>query len=584
MYRSLINIVNICVCVMLAGCGNVYHVSKIISVDKKYAVTWEGYPGFFCAKIAPWRVFCDLNEYINPYTYNPEYVNNNNNLNGPSLYQLASSGDINTQFSVVDIQDPCKLAEKINNKKDSISVYLFNNYSTLHGKKNIKCDDNKKSESGRVAIELSTFLNKQINSDNIYASAGLNETGAMTCIPDSYFKDPCLLASGITNRENKLFAQLFKNYSTSNSTQTDKLRCNKTTDVFTVSNTLSAFLDNQFGVANNQDESSLSIIQKMNKISSSDSNITHLTYDDVIERCKLAKRITERKGAYFSGLFHNYSAANRTAQKLRCDGSDAQNAALEVTQLVWQQLGPARNKIGPSQKIILPEALVQIADSSPHGEALKEMNKNIISIVYKDYLRGLYDSPRLARNKLQIAIMGVSERNTAKHLAGVKATQTNLNLLFGLSTAGLAGGGSIAAHATAQALTAAAGGTNAARALVNDQVYRDILIESLINTIKVDRDKLRQLIEAKMGLSISEYDVEHAIYDALVYHEAGSFYSGLASMREVIEDGNKSRRQNITDAHTFEEKTILYKKQLEALKAKAALSPYTSVQRLSFTP
>lgn len=143
---------------------------------------------------------------------------------------------------------------------------------------------------------------------------------------------------------------------------------------------------------------------------------------------------------------------------------------------------------------------------------------------------------RQARNELQDAMIWVSDEVTASHLAAVRATETNMNLALGAAGIGLTGGAAVAGEAAAAALAAAATGVQGTRALVNEQVYRNALTESIIRLITADREVTRQQIRTRQTLPISLYSVEAAIADANVYHLKGSFYHGLALLNAAAEE------------------------------------------------
>ncbi len=175
----------------------------------------------------------------------------------------------------------------------------------------------------------------------------------------------------------------------------------------------------------------------------------------------------------------------------------------------------------------------------------------------------LKESGRLARNRLQAAILGVSDRVTSAHLSAIKSTDNFFNLIFGAATSALSGGAAVAAETTARGLSAAATGTNAARSLVNEQVYRNALTESLTRAIGEDRRKFRlTVIDQKTKLPVTDYSVDDAIRDAVDYHERGSFYNGLSLIREAVEaetraikavnEKNELRAAEVTISQTHE--------------------------------
>jgi hypothetical protein len=152
------------------------------------------------------------------------------------------------------------------------------------------------------------------------------------------------------------------------------------------------------------------------------------------------------------------------------------------------------------------------------------------------------DAARIARNQLQNAIMRVSDQMTAAHLSELKSTENNGNILLGATTLGLTGGASVAGAATAKALAAAATGTGGARELFNNQVYRNALVETLIGAIEADRITFGGQIRAKQAKPIADYDVEAALRNACEYHLRGSFYHGLALIREAAEADSHTKK------------------------------------------
>ncbi len=152
------------------------------------------------------------------------------------------------------------------------------------------------------------------------------------------------------------------------------------------------------------------------------------------------------------------------------------------------------------------------------------------------------DKARLARNRLQSAILAVSDETTAVHLSAIKSTDNVMNLIFGGATSALAGGATVASTEAAKGLAAAATGTNAFRSLFNEQVYRNALSESLIQAILADREKFHiEVIQVRQKEGIDTYPVEAAIRDASVYHERGSFYHGLSLIRKAVEKETKEK-------------------------------------------
>ncbi|MFZ2725159.1 MAG: hypothetical protein WAX77_02790 [Methylococcaceae bacterium] len=148
-----------------------------------------------------------------------------------------------------------------------------------------------------------------------------------------------------------------------------------------------------------------------------------------------------------------------------------------------------------------------------------------------------------ARNELIGTTIMLADSAISKHLAEIKSVETNTNLFLGAATAGLTGGATVAGEVGAKALSAAATGTNAARGMFNETTYRNALSETLIGSIETDRENKKQDILAKLNSQcVADYPVSIALADVQNYLNGGSFYHGLALIREAAELANAKRR------------------------------------------
>jgi hypothetical protein len=149
-----------------------------------------------------------------------------------------------------------------------------------------------------------------------------------------------------------------------------------------------------------------------------------------------------------------------------------------------------------------------------------------------------------ARNALVEAMIAASDDAVSMHLAGLKATQSNINVLLGGLSIGLTGAASVAAEATSKALAAAATGTQGARALINDEVYSQALAESIITLVKADRKQQADLIRSRYRDDLVQFPMEQGIALVVAYHDTSSVYNGLALARQAIEKEAIRRRND----------------------------------------
>lgn len=155
-----------------------------------------------------------------------------------------------------------------------------------------------------------------------------------------------------------------------------------------------------------------------------------------------------------------------------------------------------------------------------------------------------------ARNALIGASLHFADIAISNHLANIKSTEVDINLLLGGATAGLTGGASVAAAGAAKALSAAATGTNAFKSIFNETTYRNALGETLISAIDADLiSKKHDILEKLLYSCIDSYPVEIALDDVQNYKDSGAFYNGLALVRKAAEQNTTKKIDAVkTDA------------------------------------
>ena len=183
--------------------------------------------------------------------------------------------------------------------------------------------------------------------------------------------------------------------------------------------------------------------------------------------------------------------------------------------------------------------------SSVHSSGSKKKTNHRANSLYTQAVSGPGgEARRQARNQLQNAILVLSDNATAKHLAGLKAAENAANLILGGAAIGLSSGASVAAVNAAKALSVASAGAGGFRGLVNEQLYRDALGETIVRAIETDRAQfLASIIVPNQKRPVADYDVAAALREANEYHHRGSFYHGLALVRESAEKANAEAKE-----------------------------------------
>ncbi|MCC6968986.1 MAG: hypothetical protein IT434_02085 [Phycisphaerales bacterium] len=149
-----------------------------------------------------------------------------------------------------------------------------------------------------------------------------------------------------------------------------------------------------------------------------------------------------------------------------------------------------------------------------------------------------------ARNQLQNAILRLSDQAMSNHLARLKASESFWNNSLGFATLALAAGSAATTGGVATGLAAGATVTSGTRSLINEQEFRNALVESIILLIEKDRLKKLEEVRQAQSLPIEKYDVEQAIADAIDYHQRGSFYHGLALLAEAARKSGNELEQS----------------------------------------
>ncbi len=216
-----------------------------------------------------------------------------------------------------------------------------------------------------------------------------------------------------------------------------------------------------------------------------------------------------------------------------CPNCSPLNIATQIQRRMFEerisQINPYKFKVG--EKI-----LYEKATGTEEGTSCNRKKENKV-------LTGELGSREIARNELIGTAIMLADSSISKHLGGIKSSEVNFNLLLGAATAGLTGGASVAGEVGARTLSAAATGTNAARGIFNETTFRNALSETLIGAIQTNQIVRRnEIFDKLVSECISTYPVSIALSDVQNYLSQGSFYHGLALIREAAELANSKRR------------------------------------------
>lgn len=172
------------------------------------------------------------------------------------------------------------------------------------------------------------------------------------------------------------------------------------------------------------------------------------------------------------------------------------------------------------------------------------------------------ESCKQQRNIAISALMLTSEEICIKHRRSIYGNEASSNLILGSLTNIFSGTATVVSPATTKSIFAALSlFTNAERSLVNESIYKQMMVSSIDNKIVSKREELASAISSKMNVSVADYSVTEAMYDATKFHSRCSFMEGL---RFALIEGESNAsaqkadalRREITD---IEMKMVLFK-------------------------
>lgn len=210
-------------------------------------------------------------------------------------------------------------------------------------------------------------------------------------------------------------------------------------------------------------------------------------------------------------------------------------------------------------------------DSAERAKAKEDQDFNapIVLDVYKfpgqeDNIKTAYNlavRSKSARNRLQTRIMELSDRVCEQHKGDIVANAALINSSLGVLTSVLSGTSAIVGgQAAKSALAAVAAMTNAGRDTINETFYQQRLVDAIIRSIDGSRKEMEAIIDSKRqsptpvddtpngengndkptvkkssdsSTVVSDYSVDEAVRDALLYHQRCSFYHGVTVLADA---------------------------------------------------
>jgi hypothetical protein len=136
---------------------------------------------------------------------------------------------------------------------------------------------------------------------------------------------------------------------------------------------------------------------------------------------------------------------------------------------------------------------------------------------------------RQERNNAIAVLFAASDDMCQAHLKTIFGNDASFNIVTGSLATLLSGTATVVAPATAKSIFAGLSTfANAERSLVNETVYKNMIVTAVTQKIREARDtRMATMIPSNFGKSMSDYPMQAALRDVMTYHYTCSFMLGL---------------------------------------------------------
>lgn len=147
------------------------------------------------------------------------------------------------------------------------------------------------------------------------------------------------------------------------------------------------------------------------------------------------------------------------------------------------------------------------------------------------------------RNQAIVALVVGSEELCVNHRKSIYGNEASWNIGLGTLTNFFAGAAAISTvEVSKSALAALALFSNSERSLINETVYKQMLITAVDRKIVEMRDNRMQLVYTSLKGNIRAYPMHEALRDVIKLHSTCSFMTGLQkALEEGAQDGSAQK-------------------------------------------
>lgn len=161
--------------------------------------------------------------------------------------------------------------------------------------------------------------------------------------------------------------------------------------------------------------------------------------------------------------------------------------------------------------------------------ALASLHKNLAEANAND------EAMRLTRARIQARIVGASNQRCENFKKKMHKFHGDANYLLGSAATLFGGAGPLFAHeGITKTLSALSGITSGVRAEFNADYFRSMTIEVIAKGIDARRQRIHKAMKKRAEKPLTEYTIEDAIGDAILYHGSCTVIAGLQEAGDSI--------------------------------------------------
>lgn len=225
-----------------------------------------------------------------------------------------------------------------------------------------------------------------------------------------------------------------------------------------------------------------------------------------------------------------------------------ERAALEVSNVTFAYAEKQASRIGDLTKKIsdvVSKLDAQSVNVTLRDELIAKLRTNVLDAQVNDLTTrvqlatqntAFLEFQRRKRNGVQSAFIAASDAACDLYKRNLNNIYSTSNFAFG-SIATITGGlgAAVTSEGTSRALAAISGTTSGIRAEYNDAFFRNKVVELLTKAMDISRTRKKEEIRRRSVQLVSDYSMEDALGDSIIYNSQCSLVAGLQETSESLQ-------------------------------------------------